>query len=193
MRIGALLLSGLLATAALAQNARPELTEETTVSPARLVTVPSVQHYLYIDSETSYAEMAGVVEPAIEKLTRAMESGEIQPRGSVTFVYVGANSPDPDTKFQLHIGVPVSAGSKAIEGTKIRELPEALAASVVLHGSIQDMAKAFQVLMPAAMGSGMALTEERREIYVHWEGYESANNVVVIQLPVEKRAQPGGL
>jgi hypothetical protein len=81
MRIGALLLSGLLATASLAQNARPELTEETTISPPRLVTVSSVQHYLYIDSETSYAEMAGVVEPAIEKLTRAMESGAIQPRG----------------------------------------------------------------------------------------------------------------
>ena len=156
------------------------------VSDVRVRTLAE-SNYLYVESETSYAEMGPFIEEAVKKLEAAEKEGKIRVTNSYVFVYQGA-SPDPSKKFKLQVGATVADDVAAVGDLKVRKLPTYRCASVLYQGPVQQMMLPYQKLMPALEPAGLEPTGENREYYTFWEGEASKNNIVMVTAGVKEKA-----
>ena len=157
------------------------------LSDSYSVTKPRVQtlketNYLYVSTETSLGKMQPVIEQSMKDLKAAMEKNKINPSGAPVFVYHGATG-QPDTPFTLDIGFPVADKVTAPENLKVRKLESPKSATVLYSGKLTDIGEVYRDLYSTLMSSAdMKPASESREHYLYWEGVDSPNNVVMIQV-----------
>jgi effector-binding domain-containing protein len=161
----------------------PAKPPEYTISEMRIQTIPA-KNFIYGSATTTFEKLGEVIEKFIPLLSKGMDDGKIRPEGSCMFVYKGIQE-DMTKPFTLEIGWLVSDKTQAQGELKVRKTDEFKCATVILSGKISNISKAYEKLMPAVMEAKLTPTAETRELYLHWEGPESDNNVVQIQMGVK--------
>ena len=144
--------------------------------------------YLYSSTTTNFDDFSGLdVSRTVAALQQAAASGGMPPTGNMLFVFHDLTE-DPDASFELEIGFPVpdtALGKKPVtDDFKVRKLAPFRCASMVYRGPLQHLRRAYDKLIPEMIAAGYVPSEESRENYTVWEGAESSNNVVEIQVGI---------
>jgi effector-binding domain-containing protein len=141
-------------------------------------------NYLYGSSETTFEKLQEVIGKYIPLLVKGIEAGEIHPKGQSMFIYHGVQE-DMSKPFTLDVGWCVSDNTKAAGELKLRKLPEVKCATMLYTGSVANIAKVYEKLMPAVAKAGLTPAGDVREYYLNWEGPESLNNVIQVQVELK--------
>lgn len=150
----------------------------------RVLQLPAVT-YVYGSAETTFEKITEPIAKFMPVLEKAIDDGKIRPVGTFMFVYKGV-AEDMSKPFTMEVGWLASAEkSKAVEGLKTRKIEGGKYATLIFTGPVSKISKAYEKVMPAAAAAGMVQGGEVREVYLYWEGVESPNNVVQIQVPVK--------
>jgi effector-binding domain-containing protein len=153
------------------------------VGEMHIQTLPAV-NYLYGGSETTFEKLKDVIDKYLPMLTKGIEAGEIHPKGQAMFIYKGVQE-DMSKPFTLEVGWCVSDNTKAMGELKVRKLPEVKCATMLYTGSVANIAKVYEKLMPAVAKVGLTPAGDVREYYLNWEGAESLNNVIQVQVELK--------
>jgi len=82
----------------------------------------------------------------------------------------------------VEIGVPIFANEAANAGAfYVRKVPKFKGAAAVFQGSLSQIGEAWQKFAATAQTKGEP-TEESRELYLYWEGHDSPNNIVELEM-----------
>lgn len=95
--------------------------------------------------------------------------------------------PEEDGSVIVHVGFDI--GGQDVVGddrVSVLELPAVLVAAHVHHGTMEDIAPAFEALIHWAKDSGYALSGPSRELYHHWDDEDPAGHVTELQLLLER-------
>jgi effector-binding domain-containing protein len=153
------------------------------LSPLLVKDVKEVPGYLHGSAETTLADIAKTLDkifmPLMDKAQKAGLLG-----GPPIFVYHGATG-DPTAKFTLDTGFAVPADTKPLGEFKVNKLPGYRAATAYFTGPLSSLGAAYTQFFPELMKAGYTPTGDMREVYLFWEGPDSANNVVEIQVGIK--------
>jgi effector-binding domain-containing protein len=141
-------------------------------------------NYVYGSSETTFDKMLDVINKYVPMITKGIEEGQLRSGGSAMFVYKGMTE-DMSKPFTLEVGWCVPPNAKAFGELKVRKVKAARCATMLYTGSVANMSKVYEKLMPAIKAAGLAPAGDMREMYLYWENPESANNVIQVQVEVK--------
>ncbi len=161
-----------------------EREHQPTIGKLVVQTIPAKQ-YLQGGFETDFKSMG---EPVVKTLTELMEAAKenkVGLHGPVIHYYYGAPHRDPEKRFNMETGFFVPAESPAVGTFKPRELPTFKCATILYIGPATRIGDAWQELYRSIRDQGLTPTDEERELYLYWEGVNSPNNVVQVQLGVK--------
>ncbi len=179
------LVGGLIATRSLAEpkeNPAAADVGENATSPVRVQDMGAIT-FFHTTVKTTYEKM-DIVGPIIEDLMKAVKEKNIDADGMVAFIYQGA-SIEPGKEFELSIGMTVSAGTEGFDKWQVKDLPVFKCATVMHSGHLKSIGLAYQKLFPELFAKGLQPTGESREFYMYWEGEDSDNNVMLVQVGVK--------
>lgn len=151
-----------------------------TLSPMRVITAPGM-HLFEHRFETTFDDMGQIIMAEVDELLQTVSENDVPAAGQVVFRYIGVG-PDRAKPFTLCLGVPVPADTKPAGKYQVVPLEPFRAASALYNGSVDTIPMAYGKLVPEMIAAGHVPSEEAREVYLYWEGRESANNVVWIQM-----------
>ncbi len=139
------------------------------------------RQYLCAKKELKIAEMAefapAMVKALMEKATE-LKLGQSGPTRITYFDFRG----DPEQKFTVEIGVPI--GVKEAAGTGefyVRKVPKFKCAAAIFQGSMSQRSEAWQKFPEIALSKG-EFTGESRELFLYWEGHDSPNNIIELEM-----------
>ena len=139
------------------------------------------RQYLCAKKELKLAEIHEFAITTIRQLMEKATELKLMQGGPIQFTYFNFRG-DPEQKFALEIGVPIFAKEAASTGEfYVRKVPKFKCAAAVFQGSLSQMGEAWQKFVPAAMTKGEP-TEESRELYLYWEGHDSPNNIIELEM-----------
>ena len=154
--------------------------------------VKEVPVFVYGSAKTTQMKIREtLMETFGEALFSKVKAAGVMPMGAPVFIYHGATG-DPDQEFSLETGVPIeAAGAAALAKAdlgkfKVRKLEAFHCASVYYTGPVSGLGQAFAKLYPDIAKSGYQPTDEMREVYLAWEGPDSPNNVIELQVGISK-------
>lgn len=178
-------LSLCLATLRAADDPAPKPPEvKPQISEVQIRTLAPVT-YGYVASETTFDKLGEAIGAALPDLTKAAEAGKIKPQGGFILLYPeGSAHMTPDKPFKVHMGFLLAEGAE--EGNvKVRKTEPFKAATVLYVGPVTHIGDCYQKLFPAIEKMGLKPTGEEREFTIYWEGMDSPNNVVMVQVGVK--------
>ena len=161
-----------------------EKEHQPTIGKLVVQTIP-VKQYLLGRFETDFQSMG---EPVVKTLTEMMEAARennVGLHGPVIHYYYGAPHRDPEKRFKMETGFFVPAETAGVGSFKPRALPEFKCATILYIGPATRIGDAWQELYRSVRDEGLTATDEERELYLYWEGVDSANNIVQVQLGVK--------
>jgi effector-binding domain-containing protein len=161
----------------------PAPAAEYLVGEMHIQNLPEV-NYLYGSSETTFEKLKDVIDKYLPMLTNGIEKGEIHPKGQATFIYRGVQE-DMSKPFTLEVGWAVSDTTKPAGELKLKKLPPTKCATMLYTGSVANVAKIYEKLMPAVAKAGLTPKGDVRECYLNWEGPDSPNNVIQVQMELK--------
>lgn len=153
------------------------------VGEMHIQNLPAI-NYLYGSSETTFDKLKDVIDKYLAMLTKGIEASEIHTKGHATFIYRGVQE-DMSKPFTLEVGWAVSDGTKAAGELKLKKLPATKCATMLYTGSVANIAKIYEKLMPAVAKAGLTPAGDVRECYLNWEGPDSLNNVIQVQVELK--------
>ncbi len=153
------------------------------VGEMRVQTMPVVT-YLYGSKQTTFAKIREAIGELTGGLEKAIQDGKFKYIGPPIFTYTGVQQ-DMSAPFTLEVGFPVAEGTQAFGEYKVKNLPALKCATALFSGGITNVGKAWEKLFPAVFGAGLQPTMDVREMYLYWEGENSPNNVVHLELGVK--------
>ena len=142
------------------------------------------QHYCYVPVRTSFQDMAEPTTRILADLGGAAKAGSIHPTGPALFIYHDA-SEDAAKPFDLEVGFSVSPSDTPPARFRLRQLPAFDCATVTYRGPMRSIGKAYEKLIPQIIAAGHVPSAETRESYLAWQGPDSPNNVVEIEVGIE--------
>ena len=159
----------------LARSADPALLTEMRVKEI------AERQYLCAKKELKLAEIHEFAITTIKQLMEKATELKLMQGGPILFTYFNFRG-DPDQKFALEIGVPIFANEPASAGEfYVRKVPKMKCAAAVFQGSLNQMGEAWHKFAATAQTKGEPL-EESRELYLYWEGHDSPNNIIELQM-----------
>ncbi len=184
-RAAAVFVLGFAVVLATSLHAQPRQADnpEFVTTPMRVLETKATS-FIYIEFETTYANMTEPVTKAIADLTALVEGGKLLPRGQLLLVYNGATG-DMTQPFLLQVGFPVNDDVKAIGDAKVRKLPSLRVATMLFSGQIRHVGQVYQKLFQDLFAQGLLPSGEHSEVYLRWEGAESDNNIVLLQIHLQ--------
>lgn len=168
----------LFAQPALAADPPAKADDGFSLGEVRVITFPAV-HYISGSAQTTFDKMMEVIGKYIPMLSKGIDDGTIRPAGCGLFVYKGITE-DMSKPFTLDVGWIVSDKTKDQGDLKVRKLEPFKCATLLFTGPVSNISKAYEKLMPAV--DPAKRTGESRELYLYWEGPDSPNNIIQIQL-----------
>jgi effector-binding domain-containing protein len=144
--------------------------------------------YAFVSTQTTLNKILDAVDALMPKIDAAIDAGKLRAIGPVVFTYHGATE-DRDKTFTLDIGVIVKDGTPKPDGIEIITVGPSSCATVIYAGPISQIGQAYGKLFGQASGKlygeigrrGLQPTDVSREVYLYWEGAESANNLIQVQ------------
>jgi effector-binding domain-containing protein len=155
-----------------------------TIGKLVIQTIPA-KHYLQGGFETDFQSMGEPVAKTLTELMEAASENKVGLHGPVVHYYYGAPHRDPEKRFKMETGFFVPAEAPVVGPFKPRELPAFKCATIVYIGPATSIGDAWQDLYRSVRDQQLKPTAEERELYLYWEGVDSPNNVVQVQLGVE--------
>ncbi len=155
-----------------------------TIGKLVVQTIPAKQ-YLQSGFESDFKTMGEPVAETLTELMEAAKENKIGLYGPVVHYYYGAPHRDPEKRFKMETGFFVPAESQAVGEFQPRELPTFKCATILYIGPANRIGDAWQELYRSVRDQRLTPTDEERELYLYWEGVESPNNVVQVQLGVK--------
>jgi rhodanese-related sulfurtransferase/effector-binding domain-containing protein len=188
------LLSALLLTTTVLAADKPAEAPKALIGEPHEQTLGKEQTYLFSSTETTFGNLEQTIGAALPKVREAIKANKVDVAGSMVFIYHNAD-PTGAKPFTLDIGFIVADDTKVVADLKVRKLEPIRCDTILMTGPISSISQAYEKLMPAVFMKQHEPTGEVREAYLYWEGKESANNVLQIQVAVKKpqpaAAQPG--
>ena len=165
-----------------APTTQPAGSSDFVVSDMRVQTIPAFR-YLYQSSRTTLADISAVATRTVGDMQAAIQDGKFHPNGPLVFVY--HDMMDPSQPFNLDIGFVVPEGTSAFGSSKLQKTGSFKCATVLFSGSLEHLSAAYGKVMGGVGHAGLKPTGTTREVYLYWEGPQSPNNVVQIQVGIE--------
>lgn len=147
-------------------------------------TIPP-KHYVFGSLDTDFKSMGEPVGKTLTVLGEGAKEKKLALYGPVLHYYYGAPHRTPDKPFKMETGFFVPEGTEAVGLLKVRELPKFKCASILYVGSATRIGDAWQELYRSLRAKGLTPTDEERELYLYWEGVDSPNNIVQVQVGVK--------
>jgi len=139
------------------------------------------RQYLCAKKELKLAEMHEFAPATLQQLMEKATELKLMQGGPVLFTYFNFRG-DPDQKFTLEIGVPIFANEGASTGAfYVRKVPKFKCAAAVFQGSLSQIGETWHKFVASAMTKGEPM-DESRELYLYWEGHDSPNNIIELEL-----------
>jgi len=167
---------------ALAQTPTPGK-PEFTVSPMRIATLKDTA-YMYQTEQVTLATIGPIIDKHMNEMTSAMKDGAFSPTGPPIIVYHGAST-DPEKQFTVDLGFPVADTATAGGDFQLGKVKGVMSATAVFTGPMSQIRQAYVRLFAQLIAAGHTPTDERRERYLYWEGADSTNNVVLIEIELQ--------
>jgi effector-binding domain-containing protein len=155
-----------------------------TQSPMK-VTQLKTTAYFYVTEQTTLANIGPVLTKRMAELTQAFKDRAFEPSSGPICIYHGATS-DPNKPFTVDIGYPVTGDVPAGGDYKLGQVQSALAATTLYMGPISQIGQAYGRLYGQVYAAGHVPTDVYREHYLYWEDDQSSNNVVMIEILLQK-------
>jgi effector-binding domain-containing protein len=144
--------------------------------------------YVYVETETTFDKIGDAIGEAMPKITKAAEDGKFRLTAPFVLMYPGGTAHvAPEKPFKLQIGMKVDGDATAAGDVKVRTTQEFRAATMIYTGPPSGVGEAYQKLIPAIRQAGLEPSGEDREFTFYWEGFESPNNIVLIQVGVKDK------
>jgi effector-binding domain-containing protein len=139
--------------------------------------------YFFISSKTNIAQLGDHIRQSTEKIDLALKSGQVRPVGPIMIIFHRMMQ-EQGGEFPLEVGFPVADDAQAPDGFEIKKLDKFRCATVLYSGSMQQVRRAFEAVYNDLLGAGLEPTDETRQSVLLFEGQDSVNNVVMIQVGV---------
>jgi effector-binding domain-containing protein len=144
--------------------------------------------YVYVEMESSFDKIGQSIQEAMPKITKAAQDGKFRLTGPFIMTYPnGVAHMTPDKPFKVQIGLKAEGEAAASGDAKVRTTEEFRAATTLYAGPPSGVGAAYEKLMPAIREMGLQLSGEVREFTFYWEGIDSPNNIVLIQVGVKDK------
>ena len=145
--------------------------------------------YVYVETETTFDKIGEAIGEAMPKITQAATDGKFRLTAPFVLTYPnGVPHLTPDKPFKVQIGLKAEGEAAASGDVKVRTTEQFRAATTIYSGSPTGVAAAYEKLLPAIRESGLEPSGEVREFTFYWEGFDSPNNIVLIQIGVKDKA-----
>jgi hypothetical protein len=139
--------------------------------------------YAYRAEQVTFATMGPAIMKVMQPLTAAIGEGKIKVAGPTMFVFEGAGVQEV---FTLKIGTIIAPGSTVPEGWQVTDYPPYHCISLLYTGKPEGTGAAWGQLNEAAAATMLDRVGVGREYYLHWEGPQSPNNVVMLAMELKK-------
>lgn len=162
--------------------------QEETITPKigeLIVQVIPPRHYVFGSFETDFKSMGEPVVKTLTALGNGAKEMKVGLHGPVLHFYYGAPHTTPAKAFQMETGFFVPEETRAVGDFNVRELPQFKCASILYVGPGPRIGDAWQKLYRSLRAEGLSPTDEERELYLYWEGVDSPNNIVQVQVGVK--------
>jgi effector-binding domain-containing protein len=186
-RVVVFILAVLLVSPAAAQEKEPIIGEVHVRTMAPIT-------FAYVPTETTFdrlGEAIGEVMPLIEK---AATDGKIRVTSPFVLAYPeGSAHLNGNKPFKVQVGLRIEEGSEGAAAAadagdvKVRTTQPFKCATIMYMGPIARIGDCYQKLFPAIEKMGLSPGGEEREFTLYFEGLESANNIVLIQVGVKDK------
>lgn len=180
-------LVAMVSVSALAQPAAapaPKAPAEFLIGEMHVQSLPAID-YLHQSHKTTFAGMKDPIEKTLGAVAKGAKEGKAMMTGAALFIYKGIDPQDMAKEFTMEVGYIVDADAKPWGDLKVRKTEPCKCATILMVGSVQNIGKAYEKLMPQVMAAGLQPTGETREMYLYWEGMDSKNNITQIQVLVK--------
>ena len=145
-------------------------------------TIPA-KHYLCGSIETDFQNMGEAVGKTLTAINRAAMEAKLKLRGPTVHLYHGGPHGKPAGAFKMETGFFVEKRTASpADAFQVRQLPEFRCASILYVGPATGIADAWQKLDRSLQAKGLTRTDEERELVLYWEGVNSPNNIVQLQV-----------
>jgi hypothetical protein len=143
--------------------------------------------YAYVTTQTTFDKLGDAIGTAMGDIQKAAADGKIKVAGSFVLTYPdGSSHLTPDKPFKVHIGFLIEEGAGAGE-VKVRKTEPFKAATLLYTGRPADMGQCYPKLFAAIREMGLEPSGEEREFTTYWEGMDSPNNVMLVQVGVKDK------
>jgi effector-binding domain-containing protein len=146
-------------------------------------TIPAKQ-YIHAGFETDFKSMVPPIRKALTEMIKAANENKEGLHGPLMHFYYGAPHTSPAKTFKMETGFFVPDGAKGVGDFKVRELPAYKCATMLYTGPGLRIGEAWQKIYRTLGDKGLTPTGEERELYLYWEGPDSPNNIVQVQIGV---------
>jgi len=136
--------------------------------------------YAFVSTQTTLNKILDTVDALMPKIDAAIDAGKLRAIGPVVFTYHGATG-ERDKEFTLDIGVIVKDGTPKPDGIQVITVGPSSCATVIYAGPISQIGQAYGKLYGEIGRRALQPTDICREVYLYWEGAESANNLIQVQ------------
>ena len=159
------------------------------VGEIRLRTMAPIT-YVYVETETTFDKIADAIGEAMPKITKAAADGKFRLTAPFVLTYSEASAHiTPQKPFKVQIGLKADGDVQVSGDVKMRTAAEFRAATVIYTGPPSEIGGCYEKLIPAIRQMGLELTGEDREFTFYWEGMDSPNNIVLVQVGVKEKAK----
>lgn len=134
--------------------------------------------------QVTIGEVSATAERVVGALCYDAGMCGLEQGGPLEFIYSGYDG-NPATAFSLEIALPIKRRTK-YEGTFHLDRKKPIkCASLEYAGPMTTINRGYEALYNQLSAKGLKPTGEVREVYVHWVGYYSPQNVTELQVAVK--------
>jgi len=154
-----------------------------TVTDVRIKEIQARQ-YLCAKKQLKLAELPDFATKTIADLYQKAAELKLGQAGPVVITYHDFRG-DPEQTFTAELAVPIFVENvKDVNPFYVRKDAKVKCASVIYQGPLSGMGEAWQNFVSKAMAKGDA-TGDSREVFLYWEGHDSANNIIELQVELK--------
>ena len=139
--------------------------------------------FFYASTQTTMAEIGPAADRIMASLHAATREGHAMGAGPPIFIYHGMTE-ELNKPFELQVGLPVPPDTKPYGEFKVRTLDAFHCATVIYSGPVESLGKAYDKLIGQMLEAHLSPGNESREIYFFWEGPESPNDALQVQIGI---------
>jgi hypothetical protein len=157
----------------------------TTATDVSIKLIPPTVFLASVHEDVTIPEIATIARNEMEQMIEALQAAGGVPTAPVTFIYHGADG-TPTTPFRLTLAVPLATvPARVPDPYELVESAEFKCVATDFVGPMPDIMWGYDRIFSAMREQSLVRTEESREIYKKWIGFESPDNVTELQVGVQ--------